>query len=311
MCKKYIKLFAALFAAVMMVGCFEDESTLDVTKADTIEIDPDGKIPSLIRLKVADMHLVLTPDVKIGENVNPEGLVYSWEMTAEPIDFVTNDKVSVIGTEHTLDVDLNLAPSTGTYKLYLTVTDPVSKNMWQKEWKVQVGGIPSGVVIAHSKDGSTSDLSLLAGHSISSLYEDNEEMVVYHDLYTDWTGAKLNGLVRRMDHLLQGQRANGMHTLVIVTEDDKVKMFNMLDGTTNYYITSKFWNNETQLDENVTIEFNMDAETTMKNQPGVTKYQTMTVTTRSVTQLQITNSRLVTSHLWVLHLQLRQLLSQT
>ena len=135
MCRKYIKFFAALFAAVAMVGCFDDESTLDINKADLIEIDPDAKIPSLIRLKVADMHLNLTPDVKIGEILNPEGLKYTWEMTSEPIDFVNNGNVSVISNEKTLDVDLDLEPSTGTYKLYLTVTDPVSKNSWQKSWR--------------------------------------------------------------------------------------------------------------------------------------------------------------------------------
>ncbi len=275
MCRKYIKFFAALFAAVAMVGCFDDESTLDINKADLIEIDPDAKIPSLIRLKVADMHLNITPDVKIGETLNPEGLKYTWEMTSEPIDFVNNGNVSVISNEKTLDVDLDLEPSTGTYKLYLTVTDPVSNNSWQKSWKIQVAGIPSGVLIAHTKDESTSEISLLAGHSYSSLYEDDEPSVVYHDLYASWTGAPLNALVKRMDHLLQGQRASGMHTLIIVTNEDKIKMFNMLDGSTNYYITSKFWNNETQKDENVTIEFDLDAETTMKNQPGVAKYQTM------------------------------------
>ena len=146
---------SVLFLALVFSACYDDESTYDTNIIPEVVIDTTG-IPA--RHSVFFNH-TMTLEPKIYKKGDPDAeLEYLWR-----IDVSSSDTTRmVLGHEPKLNAKITVSPNTLDYTLSLTVTDKSNGLQYYMYWKVFVSSeFGEGLIVADTKNGSTSDLSLI------------------------------------------------------------------------------------------------------------------------------------------------------
>jgi len=193
---KVFNIILVAVMALMVSGCFQDKSSYDTNKIDELKIEVlsinylDENTQSII-IPTLDV-LKLKIKVTKGNNTNPD-ITYNWMVNPAPWLLPAIE----LGDKAELEYKVGLKISTtDPYRLYLTVTDNETGLKYFKVWKLFVSGkFSEGIVVAHSKDNSTSDMSFV---SSAMFAEKAVNEYVDHNIFSAAQGAKMNGLITGM-----------------------------------------------------------------------------------------------------------------
>ena len=151
--KKYIYLL--MFALVSgFWGCYDDKSTYDTGTLPDVKIDVENISKNINVSYLGNLKL----DVPVSKDgvANHADLGYEWQIEYE------TGVTEVLSNERVLDVTATMAIRANAYPLLLTVTDSATNLRYYALFKVVVGSeFRDGLVVAHSRDGQTSDLTLI------------------------------------------------------------------------------------------------------------------------------------------------------
>ena len=199
--KKYILYVLLIFLNMnFFTACFDDKST-----------DPDHPIPDIVidtigipgSFKVTqNERLTIRPKVR-RDNGDASYLSYKWMLnTVATTTQATGANYSnyvCIGESEVLDTIIFLAPNEITYFLWFQVTD--NKTQYRRDilWKVLVqSAYNEGILIANTKDGRTTDFSLIEGQQFTEGWTGADKIT--HNLYSNANGNTMDGLVKQICH---------------------------------------------------------------------------------------------------------------
>ena len=140
--------------ALFAVSCYDDKSTSgEIT--DTVEIDTTGFGP---KIEIANgSTLRLSPKVS---PANDPDLAYEWKITVTSNGNETT--FSKLSEEKDLERVITQAPSQKPYSLVFTVTNKRTGVQYMQRYNVYViSRMGDGVLVADTRDGATSDISLV------------------------------------------------------------------------------------------------------------------------------------------------------
>lgn len=207
-----------LLISLLLSSCFQDKSSLDTNKIDNIVIETPS-MPSSLRVEYLE-DVTFEPTVKVGEKNNPEGLTYRWEINQTP----GNPNMVTLSTERKLQTTITNKILSAAYTLVFTVTDEHGIE-YQKSWPVYVSSaFREGIVVADTKDGVTSDLSLIMDENVTTSY--SKELTIKHDIWKTSTGSSHNSLIKSIAyaiHKLSSLLAKNMVTAIF--EDRDINMY--------------------------------------------------------------------------------------
>lgn len=200
-------LFTAL-AALMLASCYKDESSEAHMDVPTISmLEPVSDISFEVGQQL-DWQPVLAfqdgLDLKAFTAADYESYDYWWRMTTSTNAYDTT-RVT-IATGRALNAVVDMLPTAGndTYNLALYLKNKATGMEHSLFWSVKVGGVyGGGVLVADTRDGSTSDISLIK----SCFYNDTmwdyytgetQPDVIYRDIYSTVNNGKLAGVIGSM-----------------------------------------------------------------------------------------------------------------
>ncbi|MBR8729856.1 hypothetical protein IX332_001180 [Porphyromonas levii] len=202
-------------------SCVKDRSTLpDSTSIPLVEIEGGENKDLTVEYQGT---LIVEPKVKASESTN---LAYRWTLTTtsnpSKIDKDTISEAPV------LDYVMKREKSTSPYTLTFTVIDRDHNNLeYSTSWNVYVNGIIiSGLVIADTEDGVTSNLSYIKSSDLSRTYSGEEKRMMH--LFGNETYIKIPSLVSRLTYSIEGSNLFS-HTprLWAVTKDGKLTLYDV------------------------------------------------------------------------------------
>lgn len=201
-----------LITSALLTGCYKDMSTLATNPIADLSLDTTG-ISKNLYVEYLD-ELVLEPKLQ-----SEEGLTFKWEL------FATNDennlKRELIGTDLKLRYTIDKPQSNTPYRLLLTITDTKHDNLESLySWSVTVqGSILSGLLVAETSDGETTELSYIKDRNVTVKY-DREPKVFRQMLKATPTGP-VKGLVNNLIYTYFGYKGwMSPGTVVWVTTED-------------------------------------------------------------------------------------------
>jgi len=230
--KKRIFIIPMLMCFFSFVSCYEDDSTLatenigDITFTETTE-----------NLYVGSMEeITLAPDMQIAQGTNTEALAYEWKLT-ETSNFVSTTydfEFETIGTDATLNYTVERPVSTSPYTLLLTVTDTAHGNLqYSKSWKVYVqSSFLDGILISDTKDGLTSDFTLINNKRFTLNYDKDEH--IFRNILESVNGVPYNGLMRKIFYSPYGYNTTiETNQVWTISDEGKLTRFDCEDFTQN------------------------------------------------------------------------------
>lgn len=201
----YLFLFSS---SILLVSCFDDTSTLAVNDLPDVAIDTTG----VSELSVLQFdRLQVEPEIQI-DGVTEADLEFTWELNYEPRDTV----FAIVGTQKNLDILVERAPSQPDrpYNLVLTVLDTTTDLSYIMNWPLHVrNNLGTGLVVAESRDGVRTDLSLIMSPLVTPDYD---ETTLAFEVYSAVNGQTLEGLVKEMQYVVMF----GVPTLLGITDQD-------------------------------------------------------------------------------------------
>ncbi len=210
---------ACMILALSAVSCYEDKSTYG-TISDTVVIDATGFGP---RIEVANgSTLRLSPKVT---PANDPDLTYEWKITITPGG--TETTFSKLSEEKDLERVMTQAPSERPYRLVFTVTNKRTGVQYMHCYHVYViSRMGDGVLVADTKDGQTSDISLVRNKYVSAGYTGETQYI--RDSYSFTNGQKMEGVMRKM---IYGPIGLSAQTFYVTAMTDKT--LENLDASTH------------------------------------------------------------------------------
>ena len=202
--KQFIICAGLLFAACL-TSCYKDKSTHGEVKGRiTVDFDSDdiidirysdlGPVEQQISLINGAM-LALSPIIIKEGDAHPD-LSYLWELSITA-DNLRETNFSILGNEKDVSWVVTRAPNTEPYTLRYTVTDNATGIASVNKLKIMVGSSAGdGIIVADTRDGATSDLTLVRNKYISNNY--TKETSYKRDAYSQTNGAKYDGVITDM-----------------------------------------------------------------------------------------------------------------
>lgn len=231
----------ALLLCLPYACSYEDKTTYAGDPLPDIIIDTAG-IPET-HLIVRENTLVIKPKVsKAG--VSKDQFEFEWRLTLKPGQDFTLSKV--IGTEEELNYFVEDIPDASYYGLWFKAKDKTSGLMESILWKVQVDASSGqGLVVACTKDGVTTDFTIVQDSMFTSGYRDAEtnqtKATSYrYDVYSKQNGKTFDGVVEwmfaqarymdgRLTYMLHGASRHNLFR--INTLDYSI----LMEGKENFY----------------------------------------------------------------------------
>jgi len=218
--KRKIYNFIVLTLAVLLFnGCYADKSGLDTNKIDDVVIETPS-MSAILRVEYLQ-DVTFDPTVKLGGVTNPTGVTYKWEINQTP----GSTDLVVIGTERVLKTTIKNKILSASYILIFTATDDKYKVAYQKSWPIYVSSsLREGIVIADTKDGINSDLSLIMDNDITTSYTTGVN--IKYNLWKTTTGSSYPALIKNITYTLH-KRSHILTKNVITTifENKDIKMY--------------------------------------------------------------------------------------
>ncbi len=205
--------------ALFAVSCYDDKSTSgEIT--DTVEIDTTGFGP---KIEIANgSTLRLSPKVS---PANDPDLAYEWKITVTSNGNETT--FSKLSEEKDLERVITQAPSQKPYSLVFTVTNKRTGVQYMQRYNVYViSRMGDGVLVADTRDGATSDISLVRNKYVSAGYTGDTQYI--RDSYSFTNGQKMEGVMRK---LVYGPIGNTAQAFYVTAMTDKT--LENLDASTH------------------------------------------------------------------------------
>lgn len=212
-----------LFALFVTSSCFQDKSSLDTNSIDDIVIEATD-MPDILRVDYLG-EVTFAPTVKMGGVTNPENLSYRWEINQTP----GQTEMVEIGTERVLNTTITNQILPAAYTLVFTVRDEQYGLEYQRSWPLYVSSaFREGIVVAHTRDGQSSDISLIMDNPVTTAYDKGEKIVM--DIWESSIGETRPALIESIEYTLH--KPSPILTKNIVTviyEDNNIEMIDCED----------------------------------------------------------------------------------
>ena len=223
------KLIYIVFALwiVTFYSCYDDKSTFATDNIGEVVIDVSGTSPNIY--VGYQEELSLTPTISVGNNSNVDYLDYKWYLSRTSGN--ANPDYELLSTEKELHAIISRPIDIEYYVLKLTVTDTENNNLqYENRWYIHVqSSFIDGLLIADSKDGVSSDLSLILNRTFTTNY--NKDETIYRTILTNANGEAYNGLISSLTYEVLGYPEMSSHTNQVwaVTEDGDACRFDCQD----------------------------------------------------------------------------------
>lgn len=208
--KRNILYVLLIFTSALALSCMKDKTNLDIKKVDEIVIDTAGVSASTFTAFQLDSFKVKLKVSKPG--TTQSDLNYEWTINA------FQGYKRVVGTTKDLSTKITEAP--GSYSLIYTVTDPKTNLKAFFTWNLTVNSpFGSGLLVADTKDGTTSDLNLIMSYDFTPSVADTY-VKIYRNMYSDANAQKIDGLVKSIGYM----KYNTDRILTFVTDKSIIRV---------------------------------------------------------------------------------------
>ncbi len=223
--KRKIFIQIVLLGAVMVIGgCFTDKSGLDVNKIDEIIIETSD-MSSILRVEYLE-EINFAPTVKIGDVTNPTtNVTYRWQINQAP----GSTQLVELGEERELNTVMKNPILASAYKLIFTVRDEVHGIEYTKSWPLFVSSsFREGIVVADTKDGASSDISLIMDNGITTSYSGG--ISIKYNIWETQTGERNPSLIKSIAYTIHKPTAIlTKNVITTIFENKDIKMYDCLD----------------------------------------------------------------------------------
>jgi len=205
-------------------GCFTDKSGLDTNKINDLVIETPN-IASILRVEYLE-ELNLDPTVKFGNVTNPTTDVsYKWEINQTP----GATQLVVLGNERVLKATIKNMILSASYKLIFTARDEKHGIEYKKSWPLYVSSsFREGILIADTKDGASSDFSLIMDNDLTTSY--TAGLNIKYNIIKTKTGSSYPGVVKNLNYAIHKQSLIlTKNVITTIFENKDINMFDCLD----------------------------------------------------------------------------------
>lgn len=224
--KKILTCIVLAFAASGLAGCYEDKSTYATDQIpDIVLTDTETTAIYTGYLEQIDFAPELAQGGKVLED--NDNYTYTWELNEVP----DENQFQTISTERELHVTVPNGISTTPYLLKLTVKDQENDLEYLFWWDLYIqSAFLDGLVISDTKDGATSDLTLVLNQKLTTNYAGKEEKIFRNILASGSSAAAYPGLLRSLTPMLFGYiYSNPKHYLWATDQNGELVRFNCED----------------------------------------------------------------------------------
>lgn len=224
--KKILTCIVLAFAASGLVGCYEDKSTYATDQIpDIVLTDTETTAIYTGYLEQIDFAPELAQGGKVLED--NDNYTYTWELNEVP----DENQFQTISTERELHVTVPNGISTTPYLLKLTVKDQENDLEYLFWWDLYIqSAFLDGLVISDTKDGATSDLTLVLNQKLTTNYAGKEEKIFRNILASGSSAAAYPGLLRSLTPMLYGYiYSKAKHYLWATDQNGELVRFNCED----------------------------------------------------------------------------------
>ena len=209
---------------LLAASCYDDKSTLQTTHIPPVEIEvPEAIASQLTVVHNARLDITGIRITKDGRE-NPEELTYEWTVSQTDND---SEAISLATTREFHEV-IDLPISSKGYLFLLTVTDTAHDLKYQYKWTLIVTAqFNEGLVVAYTRDGTTSDLGLIMHPQLTETYSGAEQGTVEKELISRRNGSPFPSAVTHM--LYTYDKTDKKNIRWVSTDDDLMRM------ETDYY----------------------------------------------------------------------------
>ena len=208
-----------LLAALLLNSCFADKSSLDTNKVDEIVIEAPS-MSSILRVEYLE-EVTYSPTVTMAGNAALNDVSYKWQINLQP----GNSDLVVIGNEKTLKTTIKSQILSAPYTLVFTARDEKHGVEYQKSWPLYVSSsFREGIIIADTKDGINSDLSLVMDNDITTSY--TRGVNIKYDIWKTTSGSSFPALIKNVSYSLH--KPTSILTKNIITtifENKDIRMY--------------------------------------------------------------------------------------
>ena len=221
----------ACCATLFLSSCYDDQSTLATNFIDEVVIDTTGiKQEQFIGYQEL---LTIDPSIRVGASDGESRLQYEWSLAYFSS---SNSEFEVISTDKRFSEVISRPISSAPYTLKLTVTDTANDDLqYLCLWKVYVqSSFLDGLLISDTKDGATSDLTLVLNNQLTVNYDKEEK--VYRQILEKANGAPYNKLMTALTYEKFGNAmiaGSGVNQVWAITSDGDCIRFNNQDFSIN------------------------------------------------------------------------------
>lgn len=221
--RNILKSLLFITATLLFAGCYADKSSLDVNKFDEIVIGTTS-IPDIIRVEYLE-NLVLDPVIKVGNNVNIADVTYKWQINQTP----GSSNLVLLSETKKLDAVITNKTLSAPYTLVFTAIDTKHGVEYQKAWPLYVSSsFREGIVVADTKNGTSSDLNLIMDNSLTTSYTKGQN--IKYNIWKTISGNAHPALVKNITYGIHKPSAVLTKNIITVIYQNKdIEMYNCED----------------------------------------------------------------------------------
>ncbi|MBK5721828.1 hypothetical protein JGH11_13190 [Dysgonomonas sp. Marseille-P4677] len=208
-------IFISVILSLGFISCYEDQSTDASIEIGEIKVSiPElGEPFSLVEIQQGLVYSVNTTITKDGDS-NPD-LSYEWRLNLMPR---VEDYV-VLSRDKDINEPIVRRPNSLPYTLWLVITDHQTNLQHHVYWDVRIISTSGdGLIVADTKDGMTSDISLVRSRYFSSGY--TGEVLYKRNNFSAANGFNINGLVKKIQFGKTMLSNMSTYKIFTLTEDD-------------------------------------------------------------------------------------------
>jgi len=208
-----------LLSVALFNSCYVDKSSLDTNKIESVVIETPS-MSTILRVEYLQ-DVTFDPTVKLAGVTNPTGVTYKWEINQTP----GSPDLVVIGTDRVLKTTIKNKILSASYTLIFTVTDDRYKVAYQKSWPMYVSSsFREGIVIADTKDGINSDLSLIMDNDITTAY--TAGVNIKYNLWKTTTGSSYPALIKNITYSIHKLNIYSYKNIITaIFENKDIRMY--------------------------------------------------------------------------------------
>ncbi len=198
-----------------LCSCYEDKSTFPVNTIDDVVLNIEDA-DRTIRTGYLEQLDIVPELTKGGKALGDEGFTYLWEINILP----RNNEFEVLGTERELHAVITNPIATDNYLLRLTVHDEAENLPYLFTWNVFVEtAFLDGLVVSDTRDGKTSDLTLILNDRLTMNYTKDE--VIHRNIVETATGQPYQSLLTSLTPFLYGSLTGTHANYLFATDSDR------------------------------------------------------------------------------------------